>query len=124
MKRVILLMSALLLCTSAVMADGPGDTENIVIEPIKPKPNPRSLTQPVISCLLHNDGTTGTLTFDIDANIGGASITVTNISTGDIYTEYCPSTPASCMVVISCDAGSYVIEIDTDNGKYYGEFVL
>lgn len=117
-------MSALLLCTSAAMADDPDDTERIVIDPIKPRPNPRSLTQPVITCLLHNDGTTGTLTFDIDANIGAASITVTNTSTGDIYAEYCPSTPGSCAVVISCETGSYIIEIETDNGMYYGDFVL
>ncbi len=117
-------MSALLLCANAAMADDPDDSERIVINPIKPLPFPRSLTQSVISCMLHNDGTTGTLTFDIDANIGAASITVTNTSTGDIYTEYCPSTPGSCAVVISCEAGSYIIDIDTDNGIYYGDFVL
>lgn len=104
------------------MADDPGDTKIDIGTPGRPKP--RSITQPVIDCRLHTDATTGTLTFDISKNIGDASIVVTNLSTGDIYTEYCASTPAICIVSIVCDEGSYLIEIDTADGAYYGEFVL
>lgn len=105
------------------MADDPGD-DTVIDIGTSGKPRPRSITQPVIDCRLHTDGATGTLTFDIAADLGDASITVTNLSTGDIYTEYCAATPAICIVNIVCDEGSYLIEIDTADGLYYGEFVL
>ncbi len=121
-------MSALALFGSTAMADNPGDGDSngnkVTIDPVPPKPDPRSIILPVIDCTLHLYGTTGTLTFDIDANLGCASIQVTNLSTGESYMEYCPSTPGSCMVAFSCSEGTYIIEIDTDKGGYYGEFVL
>ena len=123
MKRLILLMSALVLCTNVTMADDPGDDGKVDINPPE-KPLSRSIMQPVIDCTLHTAGMTGTLTFDITTDLGDASIMVTNLSTGDVYTEYCPSTPACCAVSISRDEGSYIIEIDTADGVYYGEFVL
>lgn len=117
------------------MADGPGsgsgsgsgsgnDKENIDIKPKPIKPDPRSIIQPVIDCTLHVTGATGTLTFDIGVDIGSASIVVTNLSTGESYSESCPSTPGCCVVCFTGDEGSYIIEIDTDAGLYYGEFAL
>lgn len=109
------------------MADDPGnggDGDKIKIDPITGKPDSRSIIQPVIDCTLHVYGTTGTLTFDIGADIGSASIVVTNLSTGDSYSESCSSTPGCCMVYFNSNEGSYIIEIDTDEGVYYGEFVL
>ncbi len=122
-------MSALALFGGAAMADDPGngsgsDKENIDIKPRPIKPNPRSIIQPVIDCTLHVTGATGTLTFDIGADIGSASIVVTNLSTGESYSESCPSTPGCCVVYFTGDEGSYIIEIDTDAGLYYGEFAL
>lgn len=120
-------MSALALFGGAAMADDPGnggDGDKVKIDPPITKPDPRSIIQPVIDCTLHVTGATGTLTFDIGADIGSASIVVTNLSTGESYSESCPSTPGSCVVCFTGDEGSYIIEIDTDAGLYYGEFAL
>lgn len=123
MKKFILLLFISFLPFVEVDAQTPNLGSDIVItiKPTKPKQpiNPFSLNVSDISAYYRND----TLVFVFNEDLGEADIVVTNLTTGDAWSE---SVEGLCTtsIILSDDAGYYTITIHTDAGDYYGEFSL
>lgn len=126
MKKVflLLLIAAFLPLTSVVaQSDVPTLIPDLVvpIKPYKPQPpiKPRSIVEPDIAAYYSN----GTITIVFNADLGDADIVVTNLSTGDVWSDNVEGLCTTSMM-LSDDAGYYTITIQTDEGDYYGEFEL
>lgn len=92
---------------------------------IKPK-NP--VTPPVrpfsiVECDIEATYSAGVLSFVFNKDLGHADIVVTNIYDGEQWVD---SVNGMGMVVMytSDSAGYYTISIESDNGDYFGEFLL
>ncbi len=126
MKKVfLLLLIAAFLPLTSVVAQSNDPTPNpdlvIPIKPFKPQPpiKPRSMVEPDIEAYYSN----GAITIVFNADLGEADIVVTNLTTGDAWSE---SVEGLCTtsIMLSDDAGYYTITIYTEAGDYYGEFEL
>lgn len=99
----------------------PEDDLTIDIRPHRPKlPGtiPLSLTNDIEAS--YYDGVL-TLMFNVD--LGDADITVTNLSTGDIWWDSVSGVGATA-IMLSGDEGYYEVHITTDRGEYSGAFTL
>ncbi len=126
MKKVflLLLIAAFLPLTSVVaQSNDPTPILDLVItiKPFKPQPpiKPRSIVEPDIAAYYSN----GTITIVFNADLGEADIVVTNLSTGDVWSDNVEGL-CTTSIMLSDDAGYYTITIQTDEGDYYGEFEL
>ena len=125
MKRFMLIMLAILcFMPSYIYADKPnnGDTPiNIPINPPigTPSNKPRSLVEQDIEASY----CAGVLTVVFNENLGDSNITVTNISSGEVWSDSI-SGYGIATLFLSGDEGYYYISIETDNGQYTGEFEL
>ena len=126
MKKVFLLLflAAFLPLTSVVaQSNDPTPIPDLVItiKPFKPQPpiKPRSIVEPDIAAYYSN----GAITIVFNADLGDADIVVTNLSTGDVWSDNVEGL-CTTSIMLSDDAGYYTITIQTDEGDYYGEFEL
>ena len=92
----------------------------IPINPSGPKPIPNPLTLDADIDASYYDGVL-TLMFNVD--LGDADITVTNLSTGDIWWDSVSGIGATA-IMLSGDEGYYEVHISTDRGEYSGAFTL
>lgn len=126
MKKVflLLLIAAFLPLTSVVaQSNVPTLIPDLVvpIKPYKPQPpiKPRSIVEPDIAAYYSN----GAITIVFNADLGEADIVVTNLTTGDVWSDNVEGL-CTTSIMLSDDAGYYTITIQTDEGDYYGEFIL
>lgn len=96
---------------------------NTVKIPILPKtiptPTPLSLGESAIEADYH----CGVITFTFNTDMGNAHIVVSNLTTGE---QWCGglSGCGSTFVMLSGDSGYYEVVIYTDQGEYYGNFII
>lgn len=121
MKKILTILCATFIAFGAI-ADNPKPTITfpIPIHPIPsdPKPQPLSLISD-IEANYFNDA----LTVVFNADLGDADIVVSNLTTGDMWSESVSGVGAATLL-LSGDEGYYEILIYTDCGDYSGEFVL
>lgn len=94
----------------------------IEIKPTQPK-NPTIKPRNIVDCDIEANCYAGALTFIFNNDLGRADITVTNLSTGEMWME---SANGICItsIYISNSEGYFVITIETDSGIYSGDFVV
>lgn len=86
-------------------------------------PRPRMPERIAIGCMYEAAGES--LSFQFFEEMGGVTVTVVNTTTGEMFLDCCPSTPSSCHVALSGDAGAYTILLEDDLGcTYSGRFSL
>lgn len=126
MKKVflLLLIAAFLPLTSVVaQSNVPTLIPDLVvpIKPYKPQPpiKPRSIVEPDIAAYYSN----GAITIVFNADLGDADIVVTNLTTGDAWSDNVEGM-GTTSIMLSDDAGYYTITIYTEAGDYYGEFSI
>lgn len=124
MKKVfLLLLIAAFLPLTSVVAQSNDPTPNpdlvISIRPLRPVIKPRSIVESDIAAYYSN----GAITIVFNADLGDADIVVTNLSTGDVWSDNVEGL-CTTSIMFSDDAGYYTITIQTDEGDYYGEFTL
>lgn len=122
MKKFTLFILSLFASTF-VFADNPTTPPTlpqIPIDPSNPKPIPSPLTLDADIDASYYDGVL-TLMFNVD--LGDADITVTNLSTGDIWWDSVSGVGATA-IMLSGDEGYYEVHITTDRGEYSGAFTL
>lgn len=126
MKKVflLLLIAAFLPLTSVVaQSNVPTLIPDLVvpIKPYKPQPpiKPRSIVEPDIAAYYSN----GAITIVFNADLGEADIVVTNLTTGDAWSDSVEGM-GTTSIMLSDDAGYYTITICTEAGDYYGEFSI
>ena len=122
MKKLITLLSAILIASVAI-ADNPKPTNPfgpipINPKPLNPNPKPKSLTA-VIEASYFN----GALTVVFNADLGDADIVVSNLMTGDIWSDSVSGVGATTLL-LSGEEGYYEILIYTNCGDYSGEFEI
>lgn len=124
MKRLFFSLVALLLA-SASFANAAIDS-SLVIVPINrpvlgPKPpiRPKQIVGDDITAQYYN----GVLTIDFNIDLGTADIVVTNLTTGEAWSDT-TSGLSSVAMLLSGDGGYYIVEIATDYGTYSGVFEL
>ena len=122
MKKFTLFILSLFASTF-VFADNPTTPPTLTqipIEPSDPTPVPKPLTLDADIEASYYDGVL-TLMFNVD--LGDADITVTNLSTGDIWWDSVSGVGATA-IMLSGDEGYYEVHISTDRGEYSGAFTL
>ena len=122
MRKLIILLSAILIASVAI-ADNPkppqtGTPIPINPIPINPLPKPLSLLSDIEANYFN-----GALTIVFNADLGDADIVVSNLTTGDMWSESVSGVGAATLL-LSGEEGYYEILIYTDCGDYSGEFVL
>lgn len=122
MKKFLLTILALIFVASGVFAttsmEGP---VNIPIKPIKIPtwPRPRQIVETIIEAYYSD----GAITIVFNADLGEADIVVTNLTTGDSWSDSVEGM-GTTSIMLSDDAGYYTITIYTEAGDYYGEFSI
>lgn len=99
----------------------PEDDLTIDIRPHRPK-----LPGTIPLCLTNDIEASyydGVLTLMFNVDLGDADITVTNLSTGDIWWDSVSGVGATA-IMLSGDEGYYEVHITTDRGEYSGAFTL
>ena len=122
MRKLITLLSAILIASVAI-ADNPKPTIPlgpipINPKPLNPKPKPKSLTA-VIEASYFN----GALTVVFNADLGDADIVVSNLTTGEMWSDSVSGVGATTLL-LSGEEGYYEILIYTECGEYSGEFEI
>ena len=122
MKKLITLLSAILIASVAI-ADNPkppqiGIPIPINPDPLNPKPQPLSLRSD-IEASYFNDA----LTVVFNADLGDADIVVSNLTTGEMWSDSVSGVGATTLL-LSGEEGYYEILIYTDCGEYSGEFEI
>ena len=122
MKKLIILLSAILIASVAI-ADNPKPPQTgtpIPINPItiNPKPQPKSYRADIEASYFN-----GALTVVFNADLGDADIVVSNLTTGDIWSDSVSGVGATTLL-LSGEEGYYEILIYTDCGEYTGEFEI
>lgn len=128
MKRVflaiLLLIGTLLFAeasaNSITTTQTPGGGLIVGIKPIKLPPiRPKQIVGDDITAQYYN----GVLTIDFNIDLGTADIVVTNLTTGEAWSDT-TSGLSSVAMLLSGDGGYYTVEIATDYGTYSGVFEL
>ena len=122
MKQFLLTILALVFVASGVFATTSMERPvNIPIKPIKIPtwPRPRQIVETIIEAYYSD----GAITIVFNADLGEADIVVTNLTTGDAWSDSVEGM-GTTSIMLSDDAGYYTITIQTDEGDYYGEFEL
>ena len=122
MRKLIILLSAILIASVAI-ADNPkppqtGTPIPINPIPINPKPKPLSLRSDIEASYFN-----GALTVVFNADLGDADIVVSNLATGEMWSDSVSGVGATTLL-LSGDEGYYEILIYTDCGEYTGEFEI
>lgn len=129
MKRVIL--GVLLLTGTLFFAEAsansitttqtPGGGLIVGIKPdkVSPPTRPKQIVGDDITAQYYN----GVLTIDFNIDLGTADIVVTNLTTGEAWSDT-TSGLSSVAMLLSGDGGYYIVEIATDYGTYSGVFEL
>ena len=122
MRKLIILLSAILIASVAI-ADNPKPPQTgipIPINPIpiNPKPQPKSYLADIEASYFN-----GALTVVFNADLGDADIVVSNLTTGDIWSDSVSGVGATTLL-LSGEEGYYEILIYTDCGEYSGEFEI
>ena len=122
MRKLLLLFCAILIA-SVSNADNPNSPSTgvplpIVPEPINPKPKPLSLLQDIEATYLDAE-----IFFVFNVDLGNADIVVTNTTTGESWYDGVNGV-GSTVITLSGDEGCYIINVYTDSGEYYGEFII
>ena len=120
MKKLFTLLCAIIIA-SVVLADNPKPPiAPIPINPvpINPDPIPLSLIADIEASYYN-----GALTVVFNADLGNADIVVSNLTTGDTWSDSVTGV-GSATLLLSGDEGYYEILIYTDGGDYSGEFTL
>ncbi|MBQ8774525.1 MAG: hypothetical protein IJZ50_01580 [Alistipes sp.] len=122
MRKLIILLSAILIASVAI-ADNPKQTipiDPIPInpDPLNPNPKPLSLRSDIEASYFN-----GALTVVFNADLGDADIVVSNLTTGDMWSDSV-SGVGTTTLLLSGDGGYYEILIYTDCGEYSGEFEI
>ena len=121
--KFVALLLALFIGTTAY-ATNPIYDEPITIEiskkkQDKPSIKPRSIVEQDIEATYCD----GILTVVFNENLGDSNITVTNISSGEVWSDSVSGYGVATLFLAG-DEGYYYISIETDNGQYTGEFEL
>lgn len=128
MKRVflaiLLLIGTLLFAeasaNSITTTQTPGGGLIVGIKPDKvPPTRPKQIVGDDITAQYYN----GVLTIDFNIDLGTADIVVTNLTTGEAWSDT-TSGLSSVAMLLSGDGGYYTVEIATDYGTYSGVFEL
>ena len=122
MKKLITLLSAILIASVAI-ADNPkppqtGTPIPINPDPLNPKPQPLSLRSDIEASYFN-----GALTVVFNADLGDADIVVSNLATGEMWSDSVSGVGATTLL-LSGEEGYYEILIYTDCGEYSGEFEI
>lgn len=122
MKKLITLLCAILI-TSVAIADKPkppltGMPIPINPIPINPKPQPKSYLADIEASYFN-----GALTIVFNADLGDADIVVSNLTTGEMWSDSVSGVGATTLL-LSGEEGYYEILIYTDCGEYTGEFEI
>ena len=122
MRKLIILLSAILIASVAI-ADNPKQTipiDPIPInpDPLNPNPKPLSLRSDIEASYFN-----GALTVVFNADLGDADIVVSNLATGEMWSDSVSGVGATTLL-LSGDEGYYEILIYTDCGNYSGEFEI
>lgn len=122
MRKLIILLSAILIASVAI-ADNPKQTipiDPIPInpDPLNPNPKPLSLRSDIEVSYFN-----GALTVVFNADLGDADIVVSNLFTGDMWSDSVSGVGATTLL-LSGEEGYYEILIYTDCGNYSGEFEI
>lgn len=83
---------------------------------------PRSIVRQQILCMYDVDF--NTLHFQFLDDIGIATISVANTTTGEIFYYIGASTPGECTMEISDESGAYTIYIEDGHGQMYDGFFM
>lgn len=84
---------------------------------------PRMPERTAIECMY--EAASESLSFQFFEEMGGVTVTVVNTTTGEMFFDCCSSTPGTCRVALSGDAGAYSIFLEDDFGRTYsGSFTL
>ena len=122
MKKLITLLCAILIASVAI-ADKPkppqtGTPIPINPTPINPKPQPKSYLADIEASYFN-----GALTVVFNADLGDADIVVSNLATGEMWSDSVSGVGATTLL-LSGEEGYYEILIYTDCGEYSGEFEI
>ena len=122
MKKLITLLCAILIASVAI-ADKPkppqtGTPIPINPTPINPKPQPKSYLADIEASYFN-----GALTVVFNADLGDADIVVSNLTTGEMWSDSVSGVGATTLL-LSGEDGYYEILIYTDCGEYSGEFEI
>ncbi|MBR2436095.1 MAG: hypothetical protein IKB24_01050 [Alistipes sp.] len=99
------------------------DQHTIIIKKDKPEPPTGSIKPLSLLSDIEASYFNGALTVVFNADLGDANIVVSNLTTGDMWSESVSGVGAATLL-LSGDEGYYEILIYTDCGDYSGEFVL
>ena len=119
MKNSVLMLLCLFMTFTSMASDPQKLGNDIPLYPPIPIPQPRQ----VVDCNIEAFYVDGTITFRFLEDLGEADIVVTNLTTGDAWSESVEGM-GNTSIMLSDDAGYYTITIHTDAGDYYGEFSL
>lgn len=127
MKKMLLLFCVIALAidgNAMVIADNPTNTQPPIDIPIQGNESETSTPWPLsliadIEASYYN----GALTVVFNADLGNADIVVSNLTTGDTWSDSVTGV-GSATLLLSGDEGYYEILIYTDGGDYSGEFTL
>lgn len=127
MKKMLLLFCVIALAidgNAMVIADNPTNTQPPVDVPIKGDKS-ETLTPKPFSLIADIEASyyNGALTVVFNADLGNADIVVSNLTTGDTWSDSVTGV-GSATLLLSGDEGYYEILIYTDGGDYSGEFTL
>ena len=123
-----LLLTLLIAFSSSILLgnqinDGPSKQTIIIIKDTVQIPNsntkPRTLIESDIEAYYYENA----ITFILNTDLGNCDITVTNITTGDIWHDNVCGAGITT-TILSQNMGYFTIDIETDYGHYYGEFTL
>lgn len=122
MKKLITLLSAILIASVAI-ADNPkppqtGTPIPINPQPLNPNPKPLSLRSDIEASYFNS-----ALTVVFNADLGDADIVVSNLTTGEMWSDSVSGVGATTLL-LSGEEGYYEILIYTDCGEYTGEFEI
>lgn len=121
MKKLITILCAILIASVAI-ADKPkppiGEPIPLNPTPLNPNPKPLSLCSDIEANYFN-----GALTIVFNTDLGDADIVVSNLTTGDIWSDSVSGVGATTLF-LSGDEGYYEILIYTDCGNYSGEFAM
>lgn len=126
MRKFSLLLCALfivVICCAEVWADSPSTPPiNIPIRGSEPgktaHPRPLSLRSDIEASYFN-----GALTVVFNADLGDADIVVSNLATGEMWSDSVSGVGATSLL-LSGEEGYYEILIYTDCGEYTGEFEI
>ena len=130
MKKIftLLLLASLLTAPFVTYADDGGEDippEKIPIGP-GPIPNPEpGKLEPRSLSAINGWCANGTIQLYFSQDMGLVSVTVTNITTGNVWYSDAESSDGVVIIDFEPTPGNYTVTIETQtSGTYYGEFAL